>query len=100
MSEHDHPIPPAEDEAPCEADEPRLRLPEFERPADPALVAQGWERRFMADGARLAEYLDLYTSLGYEVHTEKVKPEEIGPDCTDCRLLICRQFITVYTRRP
>jgi hypothetical protein len=53
----------------------------------------------MADSARQAEYVELYTSLGFEVRTEVVRPEEIGPDCGDCRLLMCRQFVTVYTRR-
>lgn len=75
------------------------RLPEWERPADPALTAEGWERRFMADGLRLAEYTELYASMGYEVRAEKVPPDAIGPECGDCRLLICRQFVTVYTRK-
>jgi hypothetical protein len=83
----------------CVVDEPKPRLPDFERPANPQLVAQGWERRFMADGTRLTEYLELYSSLGFEVRTEAVQPEEIGPECDDCRLMICRQFVTLYTRR-
>ncbi len=87
------------EEAPCEVDEPRPRLPEFERPAKPGLVAEGWERRFMADGKRLNEYVDLYTSLGFEVHTEAIQPDEIGPECTDCRVIICRLFVTLYTRK-
>ncbi|MBM4424905.1 MAG: hypothetical protein FJ030_16210 [Chloroflexi bacterium] len=87
------------EESPCEVEVPMPRLPEFERPPNPKLVAQGWERRFMADGKRLKEYVDLYTSLGFEVHTETIQPEEIGPECGDCRLIICRQFVTLYTRK-
>jgi len=87
------------EEAPCEVDMPTPRMPAFERPANPGLASEGWERRFMADGKRLNEYVELYTSLGFEVHTETVQPEEIGPECTDCRLIICRQFVTLYTRR-
>ena len=87
------------DEAPCAVDEPTPRLPEFERPPDPKLAAEGWERRFMADRERLAEYVDLYSSLGYEVRSEIVRPEEISDQCADCRLIICRQFVTLYTRR-
>jgi hypothetical protein len=87
------------EEAPCDVDTPTPRLPAFERPANPKLVNEGWERRFMADGKRLNEYIELYTSLGFEVHTETVQPEEIGPECTDCRLIICRQFVTLYTRK-
>ncbi len=86
-------------EAPCEADQFLPVLPQFELPADPKLAAEGWQRRFIADGIRLKEYLELYTSLGYEVHTEMVQPEEIGPECTDCRLVVCRQFVTLYTRK-
>jgi hypothetical protein len=82
------------------ADAPPLPfLSAAERLPNPALAAEGWERRFMADGLRLAEYTELYTSMGYEVRTEKVPPEEIGPECGDCRLLICRQFVTLYTRK-
>jgi len=88
------------EEAPCVVDEPRPRLPDFERPPDPRLVAEGWERRFMADAERLKEYVELYSSLGYEVKTMAVRPEEISEECGDCRLLICRQFVTLYTRRP
>lgn len=82
------------------ADAPPLPfLSTIERSPNPALAAEGWERRFMADGLRLAEYTELYASMGYEVRAEKVPPDEIGPECGDCRLLICRQFVTLYTRK-
>jgi hypothetical protein len=89
-------LPP--EEAPCAIETAVPLVPTFERPPNAKLAAEGWQRRFMADGTRLAEYLELYTSLGYEVHTETVQPEEIGPECTDCRLVVCRQFVTLYTR--
>src|SRR3989338_2667040 len=89
---------PAE-EAPCVVETPTPRLPEFERPPDPWLVAEGWERRFMADHERLAEYTELYTSLGFEIRAETVRPDEISDQCADCRLIICRQFVTLYTRK-
>ncbi|HLF01297.1 MAG TPA: hypothetical protein VI547_04935 [Anaerolineales bacterium] len=87
------------EDSPCEIEDPTPRLPDFERPPDPRLVAEGWERRFMADGRRLTEYAELYQSLGFEVHTEVVSPDEIGPECGDCRLIMCRQFLTLYTRK-
>jgi hypothetical protein len=90
-------LPP--DEALCSLERPLPRLPEQERLGNPQLTSQGWERRFMADGARLAEYVELYTALGFEVLHEPAAPEEIGPECTDCRLVICRQYVTLYTRR-
>jgi hypothetical protein len=77
-----------------------LHLLAIDRPPKPELAAQGWERRFMADGRRLGEFTDLYASLGYEVHAEPVHPDEIGPDCGDCRLIMCLQFHTLYTRKP
>ena len=87
------------EEAPCPVERPTPRLPDFERLPDPKLVGEGWQRRFMADTERLAEYVDLYASLGLEVRTEKVRPEEIADECADCRLIICRQFVTLYTRK-
>ena len=70
-----------------------------EQPANPELVAQGWERRFVTDGRRLKEYAELYAALGYEVQAEPIQAEEIGPDCLDCRLILLLQFHTVYTRK-
>ncbi len=88
-----------QEEADCAVGTPSPRLPDFERPPDPRLMAEGWQRRFMADSQRLAEYIELYTSLGCEVRTEVVKPEEIGDECEGCRLIMCRQFVTLYTRK-
>jgi len=70
-----------------------------EQPADPELVAQGWERRFVTDGRRLKEIVELYTATGFEVHLEPVQAREIGPDCEDCRLIMLLKFHTVYTRK-
>lgn len=87
------------DEDECVIEEPVPRWPDFERPPDPRLVAEGWERRFMADSQRLNEFKDLYISMGYEVRAEPVRPEEIGPECGDCRLVLCRLYFTLYTRK-
>jgi hypothetical protein len=77
----------------------RLLEPVRNQPANPELVAQGWERRFVTDGRRLSEYVQLYESMGYEVQAEPVRESEIGPDCNDCRLIMLMQFHTVYTRK-
>ncbi len=87
------------EEAPCAVEDSGPYTSDFRRTGNPVLLAAGWERRFMADGKRLNEYVELYQSLGYEVHTETVLPDEIGPECNDCRLVVCRQFVTVYTRK-
>jgi hypothetical protein len=66
---------------------------------DPALVAQGWERRFTADEQRAKEAIELYAQLGYEVRAEAVRPEELHDDCQDCRTVVSFHFQTIYTRK-
>lgn len=67
--------------------------------ADPALVAQGWERRFTADAQRVPEATELYSQLGYEVRAEPVQCEDRKNDCEDCHSFIVSKFKTIYTRR-
>jgi hypothetical protein len=67
--------------------------------ADPALVAEGWERRFTADAQRVQEVTELYSQLGYDVRAESLHPEELKDDCEDCHSLIVSKFKTIYTRR-
>lgn len=79
--------------------EARRVLSESELEPDPALVAEGWERRFIADARQAREAIELYTELGYEVRAEPVHAEEMGDDCEDCQVLILLQFQTIYTRK-
>jgi hypothetical protein len=74
-------------------------LPDLNFEADPRLVADGWERRFMADSQRANEAVELYTSLGYEVRAESVLPSELSDLCTDCKLVVCSTYVTIYTRK-
>lgn len=74
-------------------------LSEAQFQPDPALVAKGWERRFITDAMRLHEVVELYTELGYEVHAEPLKVEEFGDDCEGCTLVALLQFKTIYTRK-
>ncbi len=69
-------------------------------PSDPALAAQGWERRFVTDATRAEEVVDLYHRLGFEVRLEPVLPTQLPGGCDDCQLMLLLQFKTVYTRRP
>jgi len=80
-------------------EEARRVLSEAELTADPALVADGWERRFVTDGRRAREVIDLYKELGYEVRAEPVRAEELENDCEDCQLIVLMQFKTIYTRK-
>ena len=74
-------------------------LSEEQLQADPALVAEGWERRFTADAQRAEEAVELYGQLGYEVRTEPVRAEEAGAECEDCSSLMVVEFKTIYTRK-
>ncbi len=74
-------------------------LSEQQLQADAELVAEGWERRFVADARRAGEAMELYEQLGYEVRAEPAQAEELGNDCDDCQLLLLLQFKTIYTRK-
>lgn len=66
---------------------------------DPKRIAEGWERRFIADAARAEEAVALYEELGFEVVADPVRPDEMTDDCEDCRLLAMLKFKSIYTRR-
>jgi hypothetical protein len=74
--------------------------PAIEFPADPELVAQGWQRRFMADPARVEESTRLYAEMGFEVREKAIDPSELSELCGDCRLATCQAYVTIYTRKP
>ena len=67
---------------------------------DPARTAAGWQFRFAADRARAEETLRLYRDLGFEVAADPIVPENLSPDCGDCRLVAALGFQLIYTRRP
>lgn len=75
----------------------RMRWEERVR-GDPHRLADGWERRFIADPDRAEEAVELYTQLGYEVAADPVRPEDLGDDCEDCELLARMRFAVIYTR--
>lgn len=61
------------------------------------LIAEGWTRRFVAAPVRLKESIELYQSMGYEVHLEPLTPEDLQAECEDCRLAVAL-FRVIYTR--
>ncbi len=69
-------------------------------PANRALEAAGWERRFLADEPRAREAVELYESLGYEVRAQELEPADFGPQCDECAAAVCRSYVLIYTRRP
>jgi hypothetical protein len=74
-------------------------MPILEFPADEKLLAEGWERRFMADPKRLQEATQLYEELGFEVRAEAIQPNELSEVCGSCRVATCRAYVTIYTRK-
>ena len=67
-------------------------------PADAALVADGWVRRFIADLRMARDAQNTYQELGYEVRLEPMNAAHLKEECNGCRVLF-KQFCAVYTRK-
>lgn len=80
-------------------DEARRAFSEAQLRADPARLAAGWERRFLADAHRVREAMELYAQLGYEVCADPVSPDQLAEDCEGCQLPALLQFRMIYTRK-
>ena len=79
--------------------EARRMLSDAQIAGDPQRLADGWERRFIADGQRAEEMIRLYEELGFEVATDPIRPEDMDDDCEDCQLLAQLRFQLIYTRK-
>jgi hypothetical protein len=66
---------------------------------DPELLRAGWSRRFVVAPPRLAEVVELYESLGYEVCAAPVTAGELRAGCDSCPAAQ-HLFRTLYTRMP
>jgi len=66
---------------------------------DEKLKEEGWVRQFTASEPRLSEALNLYKSLGFEVHLEPVKPSQFDEECRACIEGEMGRCKTIYTRR-
>jgi hypothetical protein len=62
------------------------------------LEREGWVRQFAADEPRLSEAVELYDSLGLEVHLEPVTPDESVEGCQICFEVDGDRYKTIYTR--
>jgi hypothetical protein len=65
--------------------------------AEEELRRQGWTRQFTADEPRLSEAVELYRSLGLEVHLEPFSPAGEG-ECRSCLEANLERFKVIYTR--
>ncbi len=63
------------------------------------LEKEGWIKRTTIDEPRLSEIILEYESLGYEVHLEPVKLEDLGEECKRCYLSQIGKLKTVYVRK-
>jgi len=67
------------------------------------LIRRGWVRRFVACEPRLSESLELYQSLGFEVHLEPLPdnpdPDTCGEECRICFEPDRDRYRIIYTRK-
>jgi hypothetical protein len=80
----------------CQTDE--RNTPSCAFPSDPQLIAEGWERRFIADAKRAQDAIEMYGEMGHEVRLEPVNATGLSEACSGC-LEAFAQFRVVYTRR-
>jgi hypothetical protein len=57
-----------------------------------------WERGFTIEENRVAEYVELYESIGYEVRIEPATPDE-QEDCQECFKADFDNLRTIYIKR-
>lgn len=62
------------------------------------LESQGWSRRFISEGERLKEAVEMYESIGFEVHLEPVIAGETEEECDLCFETEAKTYYTIYTR--
>ena len=67
-------------------------------PADPELVAEGWQFRCNTDHSRLNDVVDTYKELGFEIHLQPVNLAGLSSDCGGCASLL-QTFSAVYTKK-
>jgi hypothetical protein len=63
------------------------------------LEKDGWIKRTTIDEPRLSEIILEYESLGYEVHLEPVKLEDLDEECRRCYENNMGTIKTVYVRK-
>lgn len=57
-----------------------------------------WERGFTVEENRVAEYVELYESIGYEVRVEPATPDE-QEECQVCFKVDFDNLRTIYIKR-
>ncbi|MAG20797.1 MAG: hypothetical protein QF613_00470 [Candidatus Marinimicrobia bacterium] len=72
-----------------------------ETPRDVAFEADGWEKQFTCGEPRLSEMVELFTSMGREIHLEPMASEDrpLGVDCEACFTSCGEKMQTIWTRK-
>jgi hypothetical protein len=63
------------------------------------LAEEGWVKQTTIGEPRLSEIVELYRSLGYEVHLESVKLGELDEECRRCYESEVDEVKTIYVRK-
>ena len=63
------------------------------------LKKDGWIKCTTIDEPRLSEIIEEYESLGFEIHLEPVKLEDLDEECKRCYKDRIHKIKTVYVRR-
>ena len=63
------------------------------------LKKEGWEKQFTYDEPRLSEAVELYKSMGFEVHLEPATKEDMEEECGICFGDMVDNYKTIYTRK-
>ena len=63
------------------------------------LEKKGWIKHNTIDDPRLSETIEEYESLGFEVHLEPMKLEDLDKECRICYKNQLDKLKTVYTRK-
>ena len=61
------------------------------------LLAEGWERCFIADEPRLSEAVETYEELGFEVALVPVPLDDEG--CTECMVNEPDRYRVIFVRK-
>jgi hypothetical protein len=67
------------------------------------LITEGWTKRFVANEPRLSEAVELYRSMGHEVHLEPLPPvdcdsaDKESEECRACFKGFEDQYKIIYT---
>ena len=66
------------------------------------LSGSGWERKTITDEPRLTELVELYESIGFEVHLEPLSSDLLklmGEECKSCYIDNWERYKVIYTRK-